>query len=261
MLVATTVARRPVTAAGAPRTTGTPAGAPRVPIREHYAAGIRSLRRSAPFRALLSTFVLQALATGLMLAGAQYVATWVMRSEDAVQLLFIALIAPALFAAPGWGWVSRRLGKERTFAIASGIFALAALSIIGALWAPGDWIYAPVALAGIAYAGMQSLPMAMLPDVISHDERTAGPGQAGAFSGVWTAGETIGFALGATTLTVILAVTGYVSSTALEDVTQPDAAIAGIVISFSVVPAILIGLSLLTLGRYRLRRADIDARI
>ncbi len=256
MLVATTVARRPVT--GAALATPPAVGRERVPIREHYASGIRALRRSAPFRALLSTFVLQALATGLMLAGAQYVATWVMHSEDAVQLLFIALIAPALFAAPGWGWVSRRLGKERSFAIASSIFALAALSIVGALWQAGDWIYAPVAVAGIAYAGMQSLPMAMLPDVISHDELTSGPGRAGAFSGVWTAGETIGFALGATTLTVILAVTGYVSSTAGESVDQPGAAIAGIVISFSVVPAALIGLSLLTLTRYRLRRTDID---
>ena len=256
MLVATTVAQRPVT--GAPLATPPAVGRERVPIREHYASGIRALRRSAPFRALLWTFVLQALATGLMLAGAQYVATWVMDSEDAVQLLFIALIAPALFAAPGWGWVSRRLGKERSFAIASSIFALAALSIVGALWQAGDWIYAPVAVAGIAYAGMQSLPMAMLPDVISHDELTSGPGRAGAFSGVWTAGETIGFALGATTLTVILAVTGYVSSTAGEIVDQPGAAIAGIVISFSVVPAALIGLSLLTLTRYRLRRTDID---
>ncbi|MCR2808163.1 MULTISPECIES: MFS transporter [unclassified Microbacterium] len=258
MLVATTVARRPVGAGGAPVHPAALAPAARVPLREHYLAGIRSLRRSAPFRALLSTFVLQALATGLMLAGAQYVATWVMRSEDAVQLLFIALIAPALIAAPGWGVVARRLGKERTFTIASVVFTVAAVTIVAALWAPGAWIYASVAVAGIAYAGMQSLPMAMLPDVISHDELAHGPGRAGAFSGVWTAGETIGFALGATTLTVILAVTGYVSSTAGQSVTQPDAATAGIVISFSIVPAVLIALSLLTLARYRLRRADIE---
>ncbi|GAA3201666.1 MFS transporter [Microbacterium terregens] len=259
MLVATTVARRPVSAAGVPVSTAALAPAARMPLREHYADGIRSLRRSAPFRALLSTFVLQALATGLMLAGAQYVATWVMRSEDAVQLLFIALIAPALLAAPGWGVIARRIGKERTFAIASAVFAVAALTIVAAQWAPGDWIYASVAAAGISYAGMQSLPMAMLPDVISHDEIAHGPGRAGAFSGVWTAGETIGFALGATALTVILALTGYVSSTAGQMVTQPDAATAGIVISFSIVPAALIGLSLLTLARYRLRRADIES--
>lgn len=265
MLVATTVARR--AAAGA-AVAGTASAATPAPakaaaaagLREHFADGIRSLRRSRPFRLLLATFVLQALATGLMLAGAQYVATWALHSEAAVELLFIALIAPALFAAPAWGVVARRIGKERTFAIASTVFAIAAVSIVGVLWAPGDWIYVPVGIAGIAYAGMQSLPMAMLPDVISHDERTNGAGRAGSFSGVWTAGETVGFALGATALALILAATGYVSSTAGELVVQPDAAITGIVVSFSVAPALLIALSLVSLARYPLRRGDIESQ-
>lgn len=273
MLVSTTVARRPVTAGGTspirddttgadavvPATTAAIAAAARTSIRDHYAVGIQALRRSAPFRALLGTFLLQALATGLMLAGAQYVATWVLRSEDAIQLLFIALIAPALLAAPVWGVIARRGGKEATFRTASIIFAVAALTIAGSLWAPGAWIYLPVGIAGIAYAGMQSLPMAMLPDVISHDERQHGSGQAGAFSGVWTAGETVGFALGASVLALILAATGYLSSTAGETVTQPASAVAGIVLSFSVAPAALIALSLVTLSRYRLRKADIEA--
>ncbi|KRB37150.1 MFS transporter [Microbacterium sp. Root180] len=281
MLVATTVARRARSAVSgggdatrrgsdasdssspgdipSSRDAGPDAG-PAPSMREHFSEGIRSLRRSAPFRALLSTFVLQALATGLMLAGAQYVATWVLHSEAAVELLFVALIAPALFAAPAWGVVARRIGKERAFAIASVVFGIAALSILGVLWAPGEWIYAPVAVAGIAYAGMQSLPMAMLPDVISHDERTHGAGRAGAFSGVWTAGETVGFALGATALSLILAVTGYVSSTAGETVAQPDAAVTGIVVSFSLAPAVLIAISLLTLRRYPLRRGDIQSQ-
>ena len=50
----------------------------------------------------------------------------------------------------------------------------AALSLIGLNWAPGPWLYVPVAIAGAAYAGMQTLPMAMLPDVISHDARAHG---------------------------------------------------------------------------------------
>jgi glycoside/pentoside/hexuronide:cation symporter, GPH family len=224
-----------------------------------FRAAAATLRRSQPFRALLATFFLQALATGLMLAGAQYFATWVMESEDAVTLLFVALIAPALVAAPAWGWAARRLGKEHTFAIASVVFAIAALATMGALWAPDTWLYGAVAIAGIAYAGMQSLPMAMLPDVIAHDAAAHGRGRAGAFGGVWTAGETTGFALGATILAIILAATGYISSTAAETVTQPSAAITGIVISFSLVPAVLITLSLLTLARYRLRRADIES--
>src|SRR5690606_35202986 len=126
------------------------------------------------------------------------------------------------------------------------------------LWIPGPWVYAPVALAGAAYAGMQSLPMAMLPDVISHDARRSGDGRAGIFGGVWTAGETTGMAFGATALTVVLAVTGYIESVAGVDVRQPASAVAGIVVSFSLVPALIMAGSLFSLRRYRLRRADTD---
>lgn len=249
MLVATLTAPR-----------GVPAGArARRSIRAGYAEGIDALRRSRPFRDLLAAFVLQGLATGVMLAGATYVAVWVLASEDALTFLFVALIGPAILCAPLWGRLARRIGKERGFVLASALFAAAAASLVGMLWAPGAWVYAPVALAGAAYAGMQSLPMAMLPDVISHDAREHGDGRAGSFGGVWTAGETAGMALGATLLTLVLAITGYVESAGSTVVEQPGAAIAGIIVSFSLLPAALVLLSLVPLGRYPLRRGDIEA--
>lgn len=233
-------------------------------LRDQYLSGFRALRRSLPFRALLGTFVLQALATGTMLAGAQYVASWVLRDEAAVELLFVALVGPALLATPGWTAIANRIGKERAFFGASILYLIAAATITVAVWSPGLWIYASVAVAGIAYAGLQSLPLAMLPDVISHDEQTTGPGQAGTFTGIWTAGETIGFALGATAVALMLAATGYVSSvagveTVQFDTVQPDAAVTGIVLSFSILPAVLMALSLIPLARYHLRRHDIVA--
>ena len=238
----------------------TPATTEHTGIRAQYAAGFAAIRRSLPFRSLLGTYLLQALATGTMLAGAQYLATWVMHSESAVTLLFVALVAPAVIATPGWELLSRRIGKERAFRISSLIYLLASASIVLALWSPGSWIYASVAMAGVAYAGMQALPMAMLPDVISHDERRSGPGQAGTFTGMWTAAETVGFALGTAVVAVVLALTGYISRSATDAsaVLQPGSAVAGIVIIFSVLPAVLMLLSLIALGRYRLRRADID---
>ena len=88
-LVSTSVAtRRRLTA-------GLVAEAPSANIGEHYRRAIAVLRESQPFRVLVGAFALQALATGLMLAGAQYVATWVLHSEDAVTYLFVALIALA----------------------------------------------------------------------------------------------------------------------------------------------------------------------
>ncbi|WP_372468297.1 MFS transporter [Microbacterium maritypicum] len=252
------IASRTATIA-ARRTEAAPAAIADSTWRDQYMSGFRALKRSQPFRALLGTFVLQALATGTMLAGAQYVATWVLRSEDAVTFVFVALVGPALLATPVWTVIARRIGKERAFAMASVLFTAAAATLVFAVWVPGAWIYASVAVAGIAYAGLQSLPMAMLPDVISHDERTSGPGQAGTFTGIWTAGETVGFALGATAVSLTLAATGYISTVAGATVEQPEAAITGIVLSFSILPAVLMAASLLTLRHYRLRRADIEA--
>ncbi|WP_022900628.1 MFS transporter [Humibacter albus] len=237
--------------------TGMPVPA-RTSIVRHYATGIRALRTSQPFRALLLAYLLQAVATGEMLAAANYVAKHVLHSSDAVTFLFVALIGPALLVTPLWGVAARRIGKERGFLLASILFGIAALSMLLLLWMPGAWVYLPVALCGAGYAGMQSLPMAMLPDVISHDARENGPGRAGIFGGMWTAGETTGMALGATVLSIVLAATGYLASTGTESVSQPPLAVAGIVLSFSIVPAVLVAVSLVPLLRYRLRKEELD---
>ena len=216
------------------------------------------LRDSQPLRVLLGAFALQALATGLMLATAQYVATWILGDEGALTPLFAALVAPALLVAPVWKIVADRNGKERAFFIASTLFGLATLSLVGIVFVPGWWLLAPLALAGCAYAGMQSLPMSMLPDVIQHDAKVRGTDRAGAFSGVWTAAETIGMAFGATLLTIMLALTGYVERTAtsIAAASQSAETVTAIGLAFSIVPAVLIALSMLVFVRYRLRRDD-----
>ncbi|MFC7788708.1 MFS transporter [Microbacterium sp. MAHUQ-60] len=227
-------------------------------IGEHYRDGVTVLRESQPFRALLGTFVLQGLATGMMLAAAQYVARWVLDDETAVTQLFVALIAPAVLMAPVWKLVADRIGKERAFRLASAVFLLATLVLSLMVWLPGWWIVAPVALAGAAYAGMQTLPMAMLPDVIAYDRSAAaGQNRSGIFGGVWTAGETTGMALGGTVLAIVLAVTGYLETTVGVEVVQPASAVSGIAVAFSILPAALMMLSMITLARYRLRERDI----
>lgn len=248
LLVATTVApRRPLLPVR-----------PGASIATHYRNGITVLRESPPFRALLATFMLQGLATGLMLAAAQFVARWILHDETAVTALFVALIAPALLMAPVWKIVADHVGKERAFRQATALFLLATLVLAAMVWMPGWWILAPVGLAGAAYAGLQTLPLAMLPDVMAHDRTgNGGENRAGVFSGVWTAGETTGMALGATVLSIVLALTGYIETTADVEVAQPGAALTGIAVSFSLLPAVLMAVSLVSMARYRLRERDI----
>lgn len=233
--------------------------APKAGVLMHFRRGWSAVGDSQPYRALLSTFVLQALAIGLMLAGVAFIAKEILHTGTLV--LFLSLIAPAILVTPVWSVVARRIGKERAFAIATVIFAVAAASLVLLEWYPGPWVYAPVAVAGAAYAGLQSLPLAMLPDTVAFDAQKNGPGRAGTFSGVWTAGETAGLAFGGTVLSIVLAVTGYLASTADEQKVQPAAAVLGIVLAFSVIPAALMLVSLITLARYPLRKKDIDALV
>jgi Na+/melibiose symporter-like transporter len=110
-----------------------------------------------------------------------------------------------------------------------------------------------VAVTSVGYAGMQMFPLAMLPDTISDDAARTGNQRAGAFTGVWTAGETAAFAVGPALVLLLLAITGFISTTAGQTVTQPDSAILGVTLAFSVLPVVLVALSLPFVWRYPLR--------
>jgi Na+/melibiose symporter-like transporter len=123
--------------------------------------------------------------------------------------------------------------------------------------APLGVVLAGVALAGIGYAGQQMFPLAMLPDTIQADALRTRRRRSGAFTGVWTAGETLGFALGPAAFAAVLAVGGFVASTSDVAVTQPASALTAIALGFGVLPAVLMLASLPLLRRYSLAEATL----
>lgn len=224
----------------------------------HYRAAYRAYRSSSDFRAVFLSFVLKSIAVGLLLGVGQYVATWVLHREGAITWIFLALIGPALIVTPVWGALANKYGKEPLVYVAGALFALATLSLVGLLWFPGPWLYASLAVAGAAYAGMQSLPLSILPDVVAYETRRQDSRIAGVLTGVWTAGETAGLAVGPLLLALALQVGGYIATTSGQSATQPPSAIVAIILSLSVIPAVLVLLSLVVFRGYRLRRHDVE---
>jgi glycoside/pentoside/hexuronide:cation symporter, GPH family len=209
---------------------------------------------------LLAGFVTQALGIGVMLAGVPYYSEQVLGDPEAGTLLFVALVAPAILVMPLWLRVSRRLGKLRGLLASSTIFGTAAALLMVVQRDQTAAAVPLVVLVGIGYAGMQMFPLAMLPDVIAADEAASGERRAGVFTGVWTAAETLGLAIGPGLLGLLLALAGYVSSTGDEVVAQSGTAVMAVRIGFSVVPALLVLASLPVLARYRLDPAEEAAR-
>lgn len=221
---------------------------------------LRIVATARDFRWLLTCFVVQALATGCMLAGVDYLASDVLGKDGAATILFVCFVGPALLLTPAWSAVGTRLGKKRGYVASSVFLGAGALLAATARTAPPAFVYLAVALVGIGYAGCQVFPMAMLPDAAAVDAQRTGSNRAGVYTGVWTAGETLGLALGPGVFALVLAIGGYRSSTG-GDVAQPDSALTAIVLGFSVLPAVLTALSLLWLRRYSLDAAQVDAAV
>ncbi len=113
--------------------------------------------------------------------------------------------------------------------------------------------------ARVGHGGRRRGRLRGLPDVPARDaarrrggrHRPHGEDRAGTYTGVWTAGETLGLAVGPFLYALVLTIGGYVSSTDAA-AAQPDSARTAIALGFTVVPAVLVAASVVVLRRYRL---------
>ncbi|MEH1054556.1 MFS transporter [Micromonospora sp. CPCC 206171] len=206
-----------------------------------------------PFRALLLCFVIQSAGVATILAGVSYFADQILRDpENGPTLLFACFVGPALLVMPLWSRLGARLGKRSALVAASLLLAVGALALVAAPALPAAAVYAVVALLGVGYAGQQVFALALLPDCAAHETARTGRRQAGVFTGLWTAGETFGLALGPGLYGLVLQVSGYVSSDTGTAAAQSDQARLGVLLGFTVLPALLVGLAVLLLRGWTL---------
>jgi len=205
---------------------------------------------SGPFRVLLLCFVIQSAGVATMLAGVQYFADHIVARDGAATFLFAAFVGPALLVMPLWSGAGARLGKRRSLIAASLLYALGTILLIPASAGPPPAVYLVTAIIGVGYAGQQVFAMAMLPDCIATETSRTGKRQAGVFTGVWTAGETFGLALGPGLYALVLQLCGYLSSTTGEPAPQSDTARLGVLLGFTVLPAALVAAAVPLLRRY-----------
>ncbi|WP_299531462.1 MFS transporter [uncultured Streptomyces sp.] len=216
-------------------------------LREQLAVA----RSHRPFLFLAGMWTLQALAVGVMLAGVQYFATYTLGSSGAVTPLFACLIGPLVLVMPLWNRLARRHGVKSAQWCASLLFVAGALLLALTPAAGPAVAYPAVVFVGVAYAGLQLLPLTMLADTLAADLARTGRRRAATFTGLWTAAETLAFALGAGVFALVLSVTGFRSSDADHRVAQPASALHGIEAGMSVLPALLAASALWLLHRYR----------
>lgn len=162
-------------------------------LRSQLATALRHRR----FRLLIAAYLAQLTATGAVSAAMPYLVTKALgRSEGDIGVAMIAMLGATTLAVPLWAVVGRRWGESRALAGAAALFAVVATGVGAASLAGWSWSSALVlfAIAGLPLGGMQVLPFTLVAHLV-HAEAGEG-GDEGVFTGVWTATEKLGLALG-----------------------------------------------------------------
>ncbi len=233
-------------------------GTGRVPVVEPVASTvsfkeqIRATGENRPFFVLFGAYIIQVLGIGAALAGVDFYSSYILGDVGQTSILFVCLIGPALVTMPLWVKVGRRFGKLAGYIICTILFAAGGFCLFlippGYLWL----VYLAVFTMGAGYAGTQLFPFSMLPDTITADTLKTGLRRAGTYTGVWTAADKAGFAVGPAIFAAILAITGFMETEGGIIIEQPASALVGVRIGFSLLPAALMALSILLLRRYEL---------
>lgn len=205
------------------------------------------------FRLLVLSYLFTGTTTHLFLAAVPFYTQYVFGNPGLTSLFMGAFLGPAVIAGPMWLAVSRRIGKQRGLLLSQLIFIVGSvvLALGGILGVALTTVV--IVLLGTSFAGLQLFAFSMLPDAVAVAERE-GTSRAGAYTGVWTATEATGTAIGPYVYSAVLAMGGFMSTTAGQEVVQSASAHTALVIGITLVPAALMVVAVVFQARCRLDR-------
>ncbi len=169
------------------------------------------------------------------------------------EVLSIASNVSIAVSMPIWSAIAHRIGKHRSFMIATCLYILMALTWLLAaeglpLWTMG---LRGVGL-GLSSGGMLLMGAAMLPDTMDYDRRRTGLRREGLFSSFYAIVEKAAFAIGPALMGAYLAAMGYIPTKGGQVVTQPDLAISAMYVGVAIIPTVMLGISIIILMFYDL---------
>lgn len=161
------------------------------------------------FRLLAISYFLQLTAAGAISALAPYIVTQVLgHSEGDIGAAMGVMLIITIVTTPLWGWLGGKFGNRPVLMVGALAYAGASAAFGVSLTHGGDWTAALIGfgLMGAPLAAVQVLPFVLMAH-LAHAESRDGASLEGVFTGVWTAAEKLGLALGPGVAGLVLALT------------------------------------------------------
>nr|WP_255424888.1 MFS transporter [Spiribacter sp. 2438] len=181
-----------------------------------WRVGWALLRRNRPFMRLLLAYVMNGVANGLPASLFVLFVTHVLMAEAWTGPLLLVYFVVGIAALPGWLWLSRRIGKHRTWAISMLWTSLVFLAV--PFLGPGDtWLFLVICLlSGVGVAVDMALPAAIQADLVDLDTAGGGGRRTGLYFGIWNMATKLSLALAVGIAFPILEAVGF-DATRVED--------------------------------------------
>jgi glycoside/pentoside/hexuronide:cation symporter, GPH family len=203
------------------------------------------------FGYLVITHVLQIIAVGILLASATYLAVFANGLSPAAAGAFLtATFTTAMLAMPLWQKVSLATSRITAFALGAMLYMCMAIAMLiyGLKVSYFHFISLGVGF-GLGFAAIQMIPYALLTDTIHQHGQKHGFGSEGVFTGIWTATEKLGLAIAPFLVGTAIQFGGFTPGTDI----QSQAATEAILFTATLIPILLMALSMLALYAFQQR--------
>ena len=225
------------------------------PVR--FRQTIKEVYNNRPFRLAATIYLLSFTAADIVVTVFVWFLIYYIRAEQYFDTLIIALaLGVAFLTMPMTVKLMRRFDKRTTYMGTMAIYAIVLL--IMSQIPPGGQNYVIVAafFAGFGHGAANVIPWAMVADVVDVDELNTGQRREGIYTGYLVFLRKLAAALALFTLIQVLTATGFQEGETgtLIVVEQPESALNALRILVGIVPAAILGLSILVAWRYPLNR-------
>jgi GPH family glycoside/pentoside/hexuronide:cation symporter len=230
----------------------------RAPVRGelHPVRTFREVFANRPFRLAALVYLLTFTTVDIvLLVFIRFLVDYVRVEPGFDNILLATVLGLALITMPLTVALMRRLGKRRAYMVSMAFLAVV-LAIMSQV-PPGGQNQVLIAgiFAGLGYGAANTLPWALVADVIEADELRTGQRREGVFYGYLVFFRKLAAALATFSVGHVLDATGFVSSvTGSAFVAQPPAALLAMRFFIGVVPPIMLMLAILAVWRYPLNR-------
>jgi len=196
-------------------------------------------------------FILSSFSFTVLTALVPYFITYQLDMGEQVSfVLLVMLLMIGIFIIPV-KMIADRINKGPAYALGLFIASVAVMTSFFLPHEPTPLIYVVAAIAGMGFSAQWVCPWSMLPDVIEYDEKMTGERREGIYYGLWAFLTKFTGALGIAVSGWALGLFGYV-----PNVDQTTHALFGIRFFFSIVPAVVILISLPFLIWYPITRKN-----